>query len=308
MPLSPPIAPPLSPLRRAITTQVVRLVGGDPSGSIEQSRRDLGLFGPDSVCWKVHGDLTGMMTGGIAALFLQMLHPGALAGVWDHSDFRRDMLGRLKRTAQFIAGTTYGDVAEAEALIARVQGIHDKVAGVLPDGTPYSANDPHLLTWIHVAEVSSFLAGYLTFVDPGLSGDAQDRYYAEVAEIARRLGARDVPTSRAAVAAYLEATRPALLYDHRTAEVAQALMTQPAPTPAAAPAMKLAFAAGKDLLPPWAAQMHGFRRGAADQALTRAALSAMGKTLRWGLANSAEARARRRAAELIAAQAPAGRA
>lgn len=296
----PPIAPPLSPLRRAITGQVVRLVGGDSSGSIEQARTDLGLFGPDSVCWKVHGDVTGMMVGGIAALYLQMLHPGALAGVWDHSDFRRDMLGRLKRTAQFIAGTTYGDTAEAQGLIDRVLGIHAKVAGVLPDGTPYSANDPDLLTWIHVAEVSSFLAGYLAYVDPSLPVADQDRYYAEVAEIARRLGAHDVPTSRAAVAAYLEATRPDLVYDHRTQAVAQALTSQPAPSPAAVPAMALAFSAGKDLLPPWAAQMHGFRQRAAGRALTRAAVKTMGATLRWGLANSAEARARRRAAELMA--------
>src|SRR6202000_2673014 len=101
-------------------------------------------------------------------LLMQMLHPGALAGVWDHSDFRRDMSGRLKRTARFIAGTTYGDRAEAQEFIDRVRNVHARVVGTLDDGTPYAADDPDLLTWVHVAEVSSFLAAYLRYVDPNL--------------------------------------------------------------------------------------------------------------------------------------------
>src|SRR3546814_3700279 len=82
-----------------------------------------------------------MMIGGVSALLLQMLHPGVLAGVWDHSNFRSDMLGRLRRTAQFISGTTYGSREQALALISRVKAIHDHVHGQLPDGTPYSAQD-----------------------------------------------------------------------------------------------------------------------------------------------------------------------
>ncbi|MGP0762238.1 oxygenase MpaB family protein, partial [Escherichia coli] len=80
--------------------------------------------------------------------------------VWDHSNFRADMLGRLRRTAQFISATTYGSTETAERMIARVRRIHDSVAGTLPDGTPYSANDPELLTFVHVAEVASFLAAH----------------------------------------------------------------------------------------------------------------------------------------------------
>jgi len=129
-----PAPSPPPAVRDAIVAQVRRLVGGTGDDSVERRRTDTGLFGPESVCWRVHGDLTSMMVGGIAALLLQMLHPGALAGVWDHSDFRRDMRGRLQRTARFIAGTTYGDRAEAQALIDRVRGIHDQVAGALPDG------------------------------------------------------------------------------------------------------------------------------------------------------------------------------
>ncbi len=239
-----------------------------------------------------------MMVGGTSALLLQMLHPGALAGVWDHSDFRRDMSGRLKRTAQFIAGTTYGDVAEAEALIAHVRAIHARVGGVLPSGRRYAADDPDLLTWVHVAEVSAFLAAYLRYVDPHLSGQEQDRYYGEVSQIATRLGAPDVPTSRAQVGAYFEAVRPELLYDDRTAAVAQALLNEPPPSRLAAAPMALVFDAAADLLPTWAADMHRFSLGGPRRAVARNGVKLLGKSMRWALTSSAEARARRRAEEL----------
>ncbi len=291
-------ASPPRPIRDAVVRQVRLLVGGTGDDTVERNRQDTGLFGPDSACWKVHGDLTSMMVGGIAALYLQMLHPGALAGVWDHSDFRKDMLGRLKRTARFIAGTTYGDRAEAQGLIDRVRGIHAQVTGTLPDGRPYSADDPALLTWVHVAEVSAFLAAYLRYVDPAFPAEDQDRYYRETAEIARRLGATDVPEDRAAVAAYLEAMRPQLRHDLRTRAVAAALASAPAPSAAAAPAMAAAFDAARDLLPAWAAELHGFRLSAPRRAVARAGVQTLGRAMRWALVNSAEARARRRAAEL----------
>ncbi|ACG79168.1 conserved hypothetical protein [Phenylobacterium zucineum HLK1] len=295
----------MPPLRHAIVLQVRQLVGGTGDDTVERNRADTGFFGPDSACWKVHGDFASMMVGGITALLVQMLHPGALAGVWDHSNFRQDMQGRLKRTARFIAGTTYGDRREAQGYIDHVRTIHGRVKGTLPDGTPYSADDPDLLTWVHVAEVSSFLAAYLRYKDPDFPPSEQDRYYRETAEIARRLGATDVPESRAEVEAYFRAVRPQLRYDHRTKEVARALLSQQAPTPAAGPAMTLAFDAAKDLLPDWAARLHGFRLSAPRRAAARLGVRALGRTLRWALVNSAEARARRRAAELAAAQAAA---
>jgi uncharacterized protein (DUF2236 family) len=296
-PASPPRSA-LSPVRRALVRQVVQLVGGTGDDRIERSRQDTGLFGPDSACWKVHGDFSSMMVGGVAALLVQMLHPGALGGVWDHSNFRHDMSGRLKRTARFIAGTTYGDRAEAEALIARVLGIHAVVRGTLPDGTAYSAQDPDLLTWVHVTEVSSFLGAYLRYVDPHFAPAEQDRYLRETAEIARRLGAVAVPQSRAELAAYLKAVRPALRYDDRTRQVAQALLSEPAPSLAAGPAMAVVFDAAKDLIPDWAAAMHGFRLSPMRRGAARMGVHALARPLRWALQNSAEARARRRAAEL----------
>ena len=288
----------LAPLQRALVAQVRHVVGGTGDDTVERNRTDTGLFGPASACWTVHGDFTSMMVGGIAALLVQMLHPGALAGVWDHSNFRHDMSGRLKRTARFIAGTTYGDRAEAQALIDRVLSIHAAVRGTLPDGTPYSAQDPDLLTWVHVTEVSSFLAAYLRYVDPAFPPAEQDRYLTETAEIARRLGAVQVPHNRVELAAYLRAVRPALRYDDRTRQVAHALLTEPPPSAAAGPALAVAFDAAKDLIPDWAAEMHGLRLSPVRRAAARLGVHALARPLRWALVNSAEARARRRAAEL----------
>ncbi|WP_116090410.1 oxygenase MpaB family protein [Sphingomonas crusticola] len=279
---------------RALLERQVHTLVGFGSGEIDLERGDSGLFGPQSAAWKVHGDFTTMMIGGIAALLMQMLHPGALAGVWDHSNFRQDMLGRLRRTAQFIAGTTYGSTEQAERLIDRVRTIHDRVAGVLPDGRPYSANDPDLLTWVHAAEVSSFLAAYLRYRDPAFPLAEQDRYLSETATIARRLGATAVPTTRAELEAYFGRVRPDLRSDARTREVARALLTQPAPNPALAPFGMLMMQAGIDLLPDWAARMHGLRSAPAPA--IRAGVHGVGKVMRWALRDSSARRARRRVA------------
>ena len=279
-------------IRGTIQSQVHRLVGfGDGAVDLTRPPGDDGLFGPGSAAWVVHGDFTAMMAGGVAALLLQMLHPGALAGVWDHSNFRRDMLGRLRRTAQFISGTTYGSTATAETLIARVRGIHDRVAGTLPDGTPYSANDPDLLTWVHVAEVASFLAAYRRYRDPACPVAEQDRYLGEYAIVAERLGAMGVPRTRAAVDAYFAAIRPQLRADHRTREVARALLHQQPASRAMAAAQTLLMEGGIDLLPDWAARMHGLERPLVGRPAVRAGMAGIGSVLRWALRDGSAKRA-----------------
>jgi uncharacterized protein (DUF2236 family) len=278
-------------LRRALERQVHQLVGFG-SGEIDLERGDAGLFGPGSAAWTVHADFTTMMVGGVSALLLQMLHPAALAGVWDHSNFRHDMLGRLRRTAQFISGTTYGSAAQAERLIARVRTIHDRVHGILPDGAPYSANDPELLTWVHVAEVSSFLAAFLRYRNPTFSHDDQDRYLDETAMIAARLGASDVPRTREQIDRYVRTVRPQLRCDARTREMAQCLLGQPAPNPALAPFGKLMLEAGVELLPNWAQALHGLTP--APKAAVRAGVRGVSAVMRWALRDSSAKRAQRR--------------
>jgi uncharacterized protein (DUF2236 family) len=273
-------------IRDQIQGQVHRLVGfGDGAVDLTRPPGDDGLFGPGSAAWVVHGDFTAMMAGGVAALLLQMLHPGALAGVWDHSNFRRDMLGRLRRTAQFISGTTYGATMTAEGLIAKVRTIHDRVAGTLPDGTPYSANDADLLTWVHVAEVASFLAAHRRYRDPAYPAAEQDRYLREYAVVAEKLGATGVPKTRAEVDAYFTAVRPHLRSDHRTREVARALLRQQPASLAMAPAQKLLMEGGIDLLPDWAARMHGLERPLLGRPAVRAGMAGVGSVLRWALRN-----------------------
>lgn len=282
-------------VRRHIESQVLSLTGLALGGvDFESPKGDPGLFGPDSVSWKVHGDFSSMLIGGISALLLQMLHPAALGGVWDHSNFRADMLGRLRRTGQFISATTYGSRNDAEKLIERVRRIHEGVHGTLPDGTSYAASDPDLLTWVHVAEVSCFLASHLRYLNPDLSEQEQDRYYNEIALIAERLGARNVPRSRVEVAAYLQRMRPQLRCDERTREVVNVLFNAPAPSFLAKPFGILMMRAGIDLLPEWATDQLGLSLGSLQRQLIRSSVRRSVPLLRWAVRNGSLHRARRR--------------
>ncbi len=284
-------------IRLRIEQQVMGVTGLALSGiDYENPAGDPGLFGPDSLCWRVHGDFPSMLCGGISALMLQMMHPLALAGVWDHSTFRDDMLGRLRRTSQFIAGTTFAPTADARRLIDRVRQIHAGVQGTAPDGRPYAADDPDLLVWVHVAEVQGFLAAYLRYCNPDLSEASQDRYYDEVARIAIALGAPDseIPRSRAAVAAYLERMRPQLVYDKRTAEVFSLLVKAPSPNRFTRPVGRLMTQAGIELLPGWAQELAGLHQGAGRQRLTRFGMRNLAAGLRWSIRNGASHRAHRR--------------
>ncbi|MDB5979228.1 MAG: hypothetical protein JWQ69_243 [Pseudomonas sp.] len=282
-------------IRSRIETQVMSLTGLSLGQlDLENPKGDPGLFGPQAICWKVHADFSSMLIGGISALMLQALHPLALAGVWDHSTFRQDMLGRLRRTGQFIAGTTFGSTQDANWLIDKVRTIHLQITGTAPDGRPYAASDPDLLTWVHVGEVSSFLGAYLRYRNPKLSATDQDRYYAEVATIAERLGARDVPRSRQAISAYLEQMRPRLLCDERSQEVLRLLLNAPAPSRLAKPFGAIMMQAGIDLLPVWASAMFGVNQSALQRSLIRASVNRSAPLLRWAMRDGSVHRAHRR--------------
>lgn len=282
-------------VRQRIERQVLSLTGLALKGvDFEKPLGDPGLFGPQSVSWRVHGDFTSMLIGGITALMLQMLHPSALAGVWDHSNFRADLIGRLRRTGQFIAGTTFGGIDDAEHLIQRVRHIHDNVSGVTAYGEFYSANDPRLLTWVHVAEVSSFMAAHIRYKDPHLSPELQDKYYAEIALVAERLGARDVPKSRAEIATFITGIRPELMFDERTQEVLDVLFNAPAPSALAKPVGSLMMRAGVELLPPWAREQLHLKVSAHQSMIIRTGVRSLAPVLRWAVRNGSSHRAHRR--------------
>jgi uncharacterized protein (DUF2236 family) len=165
---------------------------------------------PGAIARRVHGDLPSMLIGGLSALFLQSLHPLAMAGVAEHSRYEDDPLGRLRRTAAFVGYTTFGTTHEARQAIETVRRVHQRVRGVAPDGRCYAASDPELVTWVHAAEMWSFLTASRRFGTLRLSPGDCDRYYAETAPVAFELGAKWVPRSSDEMAAYFRRVRPEL--------------------------------------------------------------------------------------------------
>ena len=173
--------------------------------------QDDGYFGPASVTWRLAGDLSAPVAG-LRSVLMQALHPLAMAGVDQHSDWRRDPVGRLAATASYTATVTYGDRAGADRAARRVRAIHEHVRGVdTVTGRPYAAGDPALLLWVHAALVDSVLAACELVGTPPAAADA-DRFVAEMAVAAELLGVprEIIPASAAALAAYFAGVRPEL--------------------------------------------------------------------------------------------------
>lgn len=212
---------------------------------------DPGLFGPASVAWRVHSEMS-MLIGGLRALLLQTLHPLTMAGVADHSDYRTDPWGRLHRTGRFIGATTYGNSDTAEQVIAMVRSIHDRVEGTAPDGRAYTATDPHLLRWVHVTEVDSFLAAYDRYGAGRLTNAERDQYVDEMAEVARRLGATDVPTNRRELSDSINSYRPECTYGAQAREAIRFLLMPPGVPFVLRGAYGVIGAGAVGLLPGWA--------------------------------------------------------
>ena len=128
------------------------------AASVPADPADDGFFGPGSVTWRLHADLSAPVSG-LRSLLLQALHPLAMAGVDQHSQWRDDPAGRFASTAAYVLTVTYGDRAAARAAADRVRKIHQWVRGTDPvTGRPYAAGDPDLLIWVHAAQVESGLA------------------------------------------------------------------------------------------------------------------------------------------------------
>jgi len=249
---------PIAPLRRAVLRPVRAAFGVDrfPEEQYTLPVGDPGLFGPESVTWRVHADAS-MLIGGVSAVILQPLHPLAMAGVAEHSEWRQRPFQRLSRTSSFVTATTYGSTPVAEGIIAAVRAVHRRVVGIAPDGRPYRADDPALLRWIHVAEVSSFLNAHRRYSLLPVTPADQDRYYDEVRIVAEMLGAGDVPRSRAEVAAYFEGVRPELVAGPQALETIQYLRTPPFPDKTLQVAYQVIIQGAIGLLPDWARNMLG---------------------------------------------------
>ena len=288
------------------------------------------LLPTGGAAWLVHAEAS-MMVGGIRALLLQSLHPVAMQGVGEHSDFRDDPLGRLRRTVFFLGTTTYCSLPEAEAAIAAVRRVHLSVSGVTPEGRHYRADDPDLLAWVHATEVDSFLAAFLRYgrrprrrgavLAPNLrphalhpesassggnrpaepldrprrrdarevaSGrgiplaDLPDRYVAEMATVAKRLGIDEPPRSHAELAATIDGFRPAVAATELSRQAAYFLRAFPLP-PVARLAYGVLFWAAFDSLPPWAQALHDLRCGPLRRSMVRPTARAMLRLMGWAL-------------------------
>ncbi len=284
-------------LRQRIEDQIHAVTGLDSSPvDFSQPVGDPGLFGPDSAVWIVHADFTSMLIGGVTALYLQMLEPRVLAGVWDHSNFRQDMHGRLARTAQFISAVSYGGREQALQFIARVRTLHERVRGQLPDGTPYDANDPELLAWVHHTQAYSFLRAHCCYRNPGLAVELQDRYISEYRIVAQALGADGALASdRPALEQRIEYRRTRALVDERTLEVARILRQSARQfSGPKAWAGRLFMDSALDMLPPWAQDCFEHGPSALERRARRTAVMAMARSLRWATRNGSVHRARRR--------------
>jgi uncharacterized protein (DUF2236 family) len=270
-------------------------VAGPPDPARRRLSRQAGgerWFADGRPIRRVHGD-SSMFIGGIRALLLQSLHPLAMAAVAGHSGYRSDPWGRLQRTSYFLAVTTFGGASDAREAIARVQAVHQQIIGTAPDGRPYAASDPHLLTWVHIAEADSFLRAHARFGASPLDQAGRDGYVADMARIAVELGVPDPPRTEAELVDRIAQYRPELAVTSQAREAARFLLLSP-PLPLIARGPYWMLAAGAvSLLPGWARQpLRLPRLPVTESLIVRPAGHAMVRTIRWATTAPAPARPR----------------
>lgn len=247
-------------------------------------------FGPGDPIWRVHDDAS-MYCGGIAALLLQSLHPLAMAGVAGHSGYRSDPWGRLQRTSDYIAATTFGTVETAERSIETVRRVHQRVRGRDERGRAYRADDPHLLRWVAIAEAYAFLRSHDRFGRRQLGPAERDRYVQQAGELALRLGADPMPADWPGLLDALHDYRPELEVTDAARDAASFLLTEPPLPGVARPGYALIAAGGVAVLPVWARRQ---LRLTAPTAWGRTAGRVATGTVRWGLAGLRDEPARDR--------------
>ncbi len=244
-------------------------------------------FTPDDPIWRVNQD-AAMFPGGIAALLLQSLHPSAMAGVAGHSGYKGDPWGRLQRTSHYLAVTTFGTIADAEQAIARVRSVHRRVRGTDELGRAYAADDPHLLRWVHVAEIWSFLNAFQAYASDTLTESEADLFVEQTNRAATLLGATDLPTTVQELDDVIAGYRPEL-ESTAAARDATRFMLQNPPVPLALrPGYALIAAGGVALLPTWARSALRLPVNRAGIAVASRAGELSTALVRWGMAGLRE--------------------
>ncbi|MFF1871560.1 oxygenase MpaB family protein [Kitasatospora herbaricolor] len=286
-----PAIPALEAVRRRFGAELFARVAG-PQGPANRSRiHDTPgprWFGPERPVRAVHGDAS-MFIGGLSALLLQSLHPVAMAAVAGHSGFRGDPWGRLQRTSTFLAVTTFGTAEDARHAVDRVRAVHERIRGTTADGQPYRAADPHLLGWVHAAEVDSFLRAHRRYGARPLDDAGYDGYVADAARVAAALGVVDPPLDQRELAARIDAYRPELRATDEAFDTARYLLLRP-PLPLAARPAYTALAAGAvALLPGWArAELRLPRLPLIERTAVPLLGHGVTRAIRWAMAAPAE--------------------
>ena len=274
---------PLGQLRSALADAVRARIStaGDAAIFTDVGRR---WFADDAVVRVVHGDAS-MFVGGLRALLLQALHPLAMAGVAGHSGFRGDPWGRLQRTSRFIAMTTFGPADQADALIARIRRVHDSVRGAAPDGRPYAANDPHLLKWVHITEVDSFLLAHRRFGATTLTDAQYDDYVTDEALVAEKIGVIDPPRTVAELRDAMRSYRSELAGTPEARDTARYLLFTPPLPLVARPGYGLIAGAAIGTLPNFARRMLRLPPAlpVADRLVGGMAGQLVTRTMRWAI-------------------------
>ncbi len=246
----------LFPFQRAIVSRLNRasreLLLPDGGRAIDFSRPagEPALGAPASVSWRIFKNPVTTYIGGVTAVILELAEPRVRTGVWEHSGFRRDPLRRLRRTGLAAMVTVYGARSAAEAMIARVRRMHDRVRGETPRGEAYSANDPELLNWVQATAAFGFLQAYHVYAAP-LPLAERDRYYRDGELAARLYGATEPPRSEAELEALFLAMRPRLEASPIIFEFLHIMRTARILPPLLQPVQPLLVRAAVSLTPPW---------------------------------------------------------
>jgi uncharacterized protein (DUF2236 family) len=229
---------------------------GDQSADFLRPAGEAALVPPDSVSWRVFKNPLSLFIGGVAAVIMELAEPRVRTGVWEHTTFRIDPFRRLRRTGLAAMVTIYGARGTAEAMIARVRRMHDRVAGSTPAGKAYRANDPELLNWVQGTAAQGFLQAYHSYVRP-LSILERDRYYAERTLAASLYGA-SAATSEAALETRFDAMANQLEPSEILFEFLAIMRSAPILPLPLSPLRPLLIRAAIDLTPHWLRRIVGF--------------------------------------------------
>lgn len=229
---------------------------GRPAVDFSRPQGEPALVPPDSVSWRIFKNPVALFVGGITAVLLELAEPGVRTGVWEHSSFPTDPVPRLQRTGLAAMVTVYGARSLAEAMIAGVVRMHEKVAGQTPTGETYRANDARLLSWVQATAGFGFVEAYHRFVHP-LSPAELDRLYAEGAPAARLYGAVEAPASAAELAALFDSMRGRLEPSPIVFEFLDIMRHAPALPAMARPLQRMLIRAGVELVPGWVRERLG---------------------------------------------------